>query len=318
MKQLKVSNNVIRRLPRYLRKLDELKTAGVDRISSGELGRQMSLTSSQIRQDFSCFGEFGQQGYGYNVTGLRGEIASILGMNRDFSVILVGVGNIGRALIENFCFEQYGFHMLAAYDVRPELIGTDISGIRIHDISELPHIFDNNKVDMAVLSVPKLMANKAAHELVEHGVHAIWNFTNVELDVAESDVIVENIHFSDSLLALIGQAISPIFKPLGFADWRVTTSLISGFTAKEAVVSTMAVLMNTSTANLGTALSGAFSTLSALSFLVFTLLYTPCVAAVATIKRELDSRIQTVGVVIMQCMVAWLCGCAVYQIGALL
>ena len=181
MKQLKVSNNVIRRLPRYLRKLDELKTAGVDRISSGELGRQMSLTSSQIRQDFSCFGEFGQQGYGYNVTGLRGEIASILGMNRDFSVILVGVGNIGRALIENFCFEQYGFHMLAAYDVRPELIGTDISGIRIHDISELPNIFDNNKVDMAVLSVPKLMANKAAHELVEHGVHAIWNFTNVEL-----------------------------------------------------------------------------------------------------------------------------------------
>ncbi len=162
----------------------------------------MSLTSSQIRQDFSCFGEFGQQGYGYNVTGLRGEIASILGMNRDFSVILVGVGNIGRALIENFCFEQYGFHMVAAYDVRPELIGTDISGIRVHDISELPQIFENNHVDMAVLSVPKIMANRAAHELVSHGVRAIWNFTNVELDVAESDVIVENIHFSDSLLAL--------------------------------------------------------------------------------------------------------------------
>lgn len=123
---------------------------------------------------------------------------------------------------------------------------------------------------------------------------------------------------SDSLLALIGQAISPIFTPLGFADWRVTTSLISGFTAKEAVVSTMAVLMNTSTANLGAALSGAFSTLSALSFLVFTLLYTPCVAAVATIKRELNSGVQTVAVVIMQCAVAWLCGCAVYQIGALL
>ena len=89
-------------------------------------------------------------------------------MNRDFSVILVGVGNIGRALIENFCFEQYGFHMLAAYDVRPELVGTDISGIRVHDISELPHIFDNNKVDMAVLSVPKIMANKAAHEPVSY------------------------------------------------------------------------------------------------------------------------------------------------------
>lgn len=202
VKQAKVSNNVIRRLPRYLRKLDELKAAGVDRISSGELGRQMSLTSSQIRQDFSCFGEFGQQGYGYNVTGLRGEIASILGMNRDFSVILVGVGNIGRAMIENFCFEQYGFHMLAAYDVRPEVVGTDISGIRIHDISELPEIFRTSKVDMAVLSVPKLIANKVARELIDHGVQAIWNFTNVELDVSENEAIVENIHFSDSLLAL--------------------------------------------------------------------------------------------------------------------
>lgn len=202
VKQAKVSNNVIRRLPRYLRKLDELKAAGVDRISSGELGRQMSLTSSQIRQDFSCFGEFGQQGYGYNVTGLRGEIASILGMNRDFSVILVGVGNIGRAMIENFCFEQYGFHMLAAYDVRPEVVGTDISGIRIHDISELPEVFKTSKVDMAVLSVPKLIANKVAREIIDHGVRAIWNFTNVELDVSENEAIVENIHFSDSLLAL--------------------------------------------------------------------------------------------------------------------
>ena len=202
MKQLKVSNNVIRRLPRYLRKLDELKTAGVDRISSGELGRQMSLTSSQIRQDFSCFGEFGQQGYGYNVTALRGEIAAILGTNRPFSAVLVGVGNIGRALIENFCFEQYGFHIVSAYDVRPELVGTDIGGIAVHDISELPQAFERGPVDVAVLSVPKIMANRAANELVEHGVHAIWNFTNVELDVAESDVIVENIHFSDSLLAL--------------------------------------------------------------------------------------------------------------------
>ena len=202
MKQARVSNNVIRRLPRYLRKLDELRSAGVDRISSGELGRQMGLTSSQIRQDFSCFGEFGQQGYGYNVTALRGEIASILGMNRHFSAVLVGVGNIGRALIENFCFEQYGFHMLAAYDVRPEVVGTDISGIRIHDISELPEIFKTSKVDMAVLSVPKLIANKVAREIIDHGVRAIWNFTNVELDVSENEVIVENIHFSDSLLAL--------------------------------------------------------------------------------------------------------------------
>jgi redox-sensing transcriptional repressor len=202
VKQVKVSNNVIRRLPRYLRKLDELKTAGVDRISSGELGRQMGLTSSQIRQDFSCFGEFGQQGYGYNVTALRGEIASILGTNRDFSVVLVGVGNIGRALIENFCFEQYGFHMVSAYDVRPELIGKNIGGINIQDISDLPQAFTNNDVEVAVLCVPKSMASTAAEDLVRYGIRAIWNFTNTELNITSSDVIVENIHFSDSLLAL--------------------------------------------------------------------------------------------------------------------
>lgn len=161
----------------------------------------MNITASQIRQDFSCFGEFGQQGYGYNVTALRGEIASILGMNRHFSAVLVGVGNIGRALIENFCFEQYGFHIASAYDVRPELVGTSIGGIMIHDISELPGAFEQGPVDVAVLSVPKVMANRAAHDLQELGVRSIWNFTNVELDVGPG-VIVENIHFSDSLLAL--------------------------------------------------------------------------------------------------------------------
>ena len=202
MKKENISDAVVRRLPRYYRQLTELCARGVVRISSHSLGQEMNITASQIRQDFSCFGEFGQQGYGYNVTGLRGEIASILGMNRDFSVILVGVGNIGRAMIENFCFEQYGFHLLAAYDVRPEVVGTDISGIRVHDISELPHIFDTSRVDVAVLSVPKLIANKIAHELIDHGVKAIWNFTNIELDVNENEAIVENIHFSDSLLAL--------------------------------------------------------------------------------------------------------------------
>lgn len=202
MKQIKVSNNVIRRLPRYLRKLDELKASGIDRISSGELGRQMGLTSSQIRQDFSCFGEFGQQGYGYNVPGLRKEIATILGTNRHFSVILVGVGNIGRALIENFCFSEYGFHLKYAYDVRPELIGTSIGGIPIHDVSDISQAFADEDIDVAVLSVPKAMANFAAENLVNHGIKAIWNFTNTELTISDPDVVVENIHFSDSLLAL--------------------------------------------------------------------------------------------------------------------
>ena len=119
---------------------------------------------------------------------------------------------------------------------------------------------------------------------------------------------------SESLLALVGQLLAPAFRPLGFGDWRVVTSLISGFTAKEAVVSTLTVLLGTNTANLGSVLGGIFTSLSAVSFLTFTLLYTPCVAAVATIRRELGSRLATVGVVIMQCGVAWVVSFAIYTL----
>lgn len=128
--------------------------------------------------------------------------------------------------------------------------------------------------------------------------------------------VVENS--ADSLLALIGRFIAPVFAPLGFGDWRAATSLISGFTAKEAVISTMAVLLETNLSNLGGALSEIFTPLTAVSFLVFTLLYTPCVAAVASIRRELGSKIQTLGVVLLQCTVAWICALAVYQVGGLL
>ena len=122
----------------------------------------------------------------------------------------------------------------------------------------------------------------------------------------------------ESLLALVGRWIAPVFQPLGFGDWRMVTALISGFTAKEAVVSTLSVLLGTSMANLSGALQGVFTPLSAVSFLAFTLLYTPCVAAVATIKKELDSLLGTVIVVVMQCCVAWLTAFAVFQIGGLL
>ena len=137
MKRLKVSNNVIRRLPRYLRKLDELTERGISRISSFELGHQLGLTPSQIRQDFSCFGEFGQQGYGYNVQALRGQIAAILGADRGFSAILIGVGNIGRALMDNFCFSDWGFVLKAAFDINPELIGTEFKGVKIYSADSL-------------------------------------------------------------------------------------------------------------------------------------------------------------------------------------
>ena len=202
MKRIKVSNNVIRRLPRYLRRLDELNAEGVGRVSSGELGRQLGLPPSQIRQDFSCFGEFGQQGYGYNVVALRNEIASILGMDRGFKAILVGVGNIGRALMENFSFSEWGFTLEAAFDIKPSLIGTNVNGVVILDEKDLPAFLSKNHIDVAVLCVPKHVAVSATEVLTRSGINAIWNFTNVELTEPSSPVLVENMHFSDSLLSL--------------------------------------------------------------------------------------------------------------------
>ena len=151
MKKERISNNVIRRLPRYLRKLGELMASGVNRISSTELGQQLGFTPSQIRQDFNCFGEFGQQGYGYNVPLLREQIAGILGMDRGFSAVLIGVGHIGRALMDNFCFSEWGINLIQAFDVNPELVGKEVSGVHVSSMDELQKFIANNKVDIAVL-----------------------------------------------------------------------------------------------------------------------------------------------------------------------
>lgn len=202
MKRVKVSNNVIRRLPRYLRKLDELSESGVDKISSRQLGDLLGLTSSQVRQDFNCFGEFGQQGYGYNVAALRAQIAGIMGMERGFTAILVGVGNIGRAMMENFCFADWGVNLAAAFDIKPALIGTEYNGVHIYGMDELESYLAEHETDIAVLTVPKTAAVPVTERLTKSGIDAIWNFTNVELTEPNSSTIVENVHFSDSLLSL--------------------------------------------------------------------------------------------------------------------
>ena len=202
MKRVKVSNNVIRRLPRYLRKLDELQENGINRISSFELGQQLGLTPSQIRQDFSCFGEFGQQGYGYNVSGLREQIASILGMDRGYRAILIGVGNIGHALMDNFSFADCGVELAAAFDIKESLIGTEFKGVPILAEAELEGYLKNSDIALAVLCVPKEVAVNVTKILTENGIEAIWNFTNMELTEPNSPIIVENVHFSDSLLSL--------------------------------------------------------------------------------------------------------------------
>lgn len=202
MKKEKVSSAVIRRLPRYYRRLTELSRAGIVRISSKSLGESMNLTASQIRQDLSCFGEFGQQGYGYNVDSLRNEIAEILGMHKGHTAIILGVGNLGRALMENFHFDHSGVQLTAAFDISPEIIGRQISGVEVYPLDKLDGYLKENPTSIGILTVPKSTAAELSERLINNGVKGIWNFTNTELSISTPGVIVENVHFSDSLLTL--------------------------------------------------------------------------------------------------------------------
>lgn len=203
MRKDKISSAVIRRLPRYYRHLDDLLRAGTVRISSSSLARSMGLTASQIRQDLSCFGGFGQQGYGYNVERLRSEVADILGMNRNHTVAILGAGNLGRALMENFPFKSNGFRLVAAYDVDPELVGAQISGTPVYHVDELERRLRDEPVSVCVLTVPAGVAEPTALRLARCGVTGIWNFTNVELPQQDmTGVRVEDVHFADSLLTL--------------------------------------------------------------------------------------------------------------------
>ncbi len=202
MKKENISDAVIRRLPRYYRQLTDLRGRGVVRISSHSLGQEMNITASQIRQDFSCFGEFGQQGYGYNVEELRTEIGHILGVDKDHHLIMIGVGNLGRALLQNFRFSQTGFTVDAAFDVSPAVIGTMVNGVSIYSMDALEEFIRTHQVDVVVLTIPQAVAQETADRLMELGVRGFWNFTNIELSSADPDVKFENIHFADSLLTL--------------------------------------------------------------------------------------------------------------------
>ena len=203
MRKEKISSAVIRRLPRYYRHLDDLYRMGTVRISSSALAKSMGLTASQIRQDLSCFGGFGQQGYGYNVERLRSEVAEILGMNRDHTVLILGAGNLGRALIENFPFSLYGFRLVAAFDINPALVGARIGDIPICHMDTLEGFLRENPTNVGVLTVPGGVAASSARRLCACGVTGIWNFTNIELPKQDlPGVKVENVHFADSLLTL--------------------------------------------------------------------------------------------------------------------
>ena len=202
MKKQNVSDAVIRRLPRYYRYLDDLHVKGSVRISSSTLGEKMGITASQIRQDLSCFGEFGQQGYGYNVDELRSEIGRILGVDERHRIIVVGVGNLGRAVMQNFRFHDAGFLLEAAFDVSPALAGTEVAGVPVLNTTELERFIPEHKPDVAVLTVPQAAAQQTADRLIGLGVRGFWNFTNVELSSEAPGVSFEDVHFADSLLTL--------------------------------------------------------------------------------------------------------------------
>lgn len=202
LKKENISDAVIRRLPRYYRQLTDLCNRGVVRISSHSLGQEMNITASQIRQDFSCFGEFGQQGYGYNVEELRTEIGHILGVDNHHHLVMIGVGNLGRALLHNFPFSDTGFTVDGAFDISPAVIGSTVNGVPVYSMEELDTYIREHTVDVVVMTVPQSVAQSMADHLVELGVHGFWNFTNIELSSVNPNVKFENIHFADSLLTL--------------------------------------------------------------------------------------------------------------------
>ena len=197
-----VSKAVIQRLPRYYRNICELKAEGAQRISSRALAERMGLTASQIRQDFNCFGGFGQQGYGYNIEKLQEELGAILGLRAGRTAILLGVGNLGRALLNNFNFSASGFELLCAFDASPELIGRSFGGYEVRDAKELERYIDELHPDVAVLTIPRGNAPAIARSLVERGIRGLWNFSGEDLHLEGLGVPVENVHLSDSLMTL--------------------------------------------------------------------------------------------------------------------
>jgi redox-sensing transcriptional repressor len=201
-KHKNISMAVIKRLPKYHRYLEELMKNDVDRISSKELGEKIGFTASQIRQDLNCFGDFGQQGYGYNVKELYSQISGILGLDRGYEAALVGAGNIGQAVSNYSRFENLGFKITAIFDANPKLIGMKIRNVEIMDIDEMSSVLGAHKIDIGIICVPRKNAQMVADELIKGGVRAIWNFAPVDLMVPEY-VKVENVHLSESLLTLI-------------------------------------------------------------------------------------------------------------------
>lgn len=194
-----ISEAVIKRLPRYYRHIKQLADSGVTRVSSNKIASVLNITASQVRQDLCNFGGFGQQGYGYDVVKLKNELAAILGLDKEYDMIIVGAGNIGRALAGYKGFVDDGFLVRALFDIDPRC--TSINGIKVYGMNFLKDYLKRNNVDIAIIATQKDSAKSVADALIENGVKSIWNFAPVELEVPDG-VIVENISMSESLYVL--------------------------------------------------------------------------------------------------------------------
>ena len=197
-----VSKSVVSRLPRYYRFLGMLSDEGIKRISSSELSVKMGLTASQIRQDFNCFGGFGQQGYGYNVDQLRAEIGRIIGINRQYKAILGGAGNLGRAIATHFDFTKKGFDLCGIFDTDQSLIGSNIGGIIINDFNKIDSFCEMYKPAAAVLCIPEGVGKSVVTKLEENNINCFWNFSHYNINADFPSAVSENVHLNDSLMTL--------------------------------------------------------------------------------------------------------------------
>ena len=197
-----ISMSVIKRLPRYYRFLGNLKKNGVVRISSKELSSKMGFTASQIRQDLNCFGGFGQQGYGYNVEQLYNEIGTILGVNNGNKAIIIGMGNLGKAIASHMKFAKSGFNIIGLFDSDKTLAGEEVNGMEIRPMSSLGEFCKENSPTVAVLCIPEVAAEDIVRELVSLGVNNFWNFSHYDVTANFPGTVSENVHLNDSLMTL--------------------------------------------------------------------------------------------------------------------
>jgi redox-sensing transcriptional repressor len=196
-----VPKAVIKRLPMYFRFINQLIEQGTERISSRELSQLMGITSSQLRQDLSYFGEFGQQGYGYKVVTLKQAISSIIGLEKIYNAIIVGAGNMGKAIAGYPGFSRRGLKIIGIFDNNPEIIGNKLGSLDVLDVKTLPEFLNKNPVEVGIITTPASVAQEIADILITAGVKGIWNFAPVLLH-GNKNVIIEDIHVGDSLMTL--------------------------------------------------------------------------------------------------------------------